>query len=360
MFLIIFMFISVITIYSACTYLPKYLGNLALKQLLYYIISYFIIFFIIRLKNKTIFKYINVLYFLGIISLFFLLIFGTEINGSKCWFVIPYFGSIQPSEFVKYILIIKICVDTHLFFLQKNKSLNEFLFIMKEFIIILIPSILTFLEPDTGAVFMYLISSVIIFCIAPFNRKWKLSLFTTGIMVIGIFCYFYYFEKELFIQLLGNNFFYRIERLINWKNGVGMQLENSLISVGSSNIFGHGYNQTPLYFPESGTDFIYSVFTSNFGLIGGLCLIFLILLFDLYLIYNAIKCNSILNKLIIIGTISCLLYQQIQNIGMAIGILPITGVTLPFISYGGSSLISNIIMTGIIFNILNDFKLIYE
>ena len=349
------MFTSVITIYSACTYLPEYLGNLALKQFLYYIISFFIVFLIIRIKNKIIFKTINFLYILGLISLFLLLIFGTEINGSKCWFVIPYIGSIQPSEFIKYILVIKLSVDSYLFFLNDNNKKNQFMFILKEFVIILLPSVLTFLEPDTGAVFMYLISSIIIFLVAPFDRKWKVCLFITGISFIGIFCYFYFFQKELFIDLLGNSFFYRIERLINWKNGEGMQLENSLISIGSSNVHGHGYNKTPLYFPESGTDFIFSVFTSNFGLTGGLSLVIIILLFDLYLIYNAVICDNILNKLVIIGTISCLLYQQIQNVGMTLGILPITGVTLPFISYGGSSLISNMIMIGIIFNTINDY-----
>lgn len=352
-FLLIFMIISVTTIYSASTYLPKYLGNLAVKQFIYYVISFIIIFIIIKVKNKNIFKFINILYFLGVLSLFFLLIFAPVVNGSKCWFVIPYIGSVQPSEFMKYILVVKLSVDCYLFFNRDNKVKDEFWFIIKELIIIFIPSILTFLEPDTGLVFIYLISSIVIFLIAPFRKRWKIGLFMLGFLFITIFCYFYFFNKDLFISILGDKIFYRIERLINWKNGEGMQLENSLISIGTSDILGHGYNKTPLYFPESGTDFIYSVFTSNFGLIGGLSLVFIILLFDIYLIYNSLRCKNMLDKFIIVGTLSCLLYGQIQNIGMTLGILPITGVPLPFISYGGSNLISNMIMIGIILNIIS-------
>mgnify|MGYP003303824339 CR=1 FL=1 len=353
-FILVFMLVSVITIYSASTYLPKYLGNLALKQFIYYIFSFVIIFFIIKIKNNNIFKIVNFFYILGVLSLFLLLIFGNEINGSKCWFVIPYIGSIQPSEFVKYILVIKLSMDCYLFFCKDSDSKKELFFILKEIIIILIPCVLTFLEPDTGAVFMYLIASLIIFFVAPFRKRWKFCLIIFGVCFVGLFCYFYFFNRDLFIDILGDKIFYRIERLINWKNGEGMQLENSLISIGTSNILGHGYNRTPLYFPESGTDFIYSVFASNFGLLGGISLIIVILLFDLYLIYISIRCTSILNKLIIVGTLSCLLYQQVQNIGMTLGLLPITGITLPFISYGGSSLISNMIMLGFIFNIYNE------
>jgi len=357
LFILIFMFISITTIYSANTYLPSYLGNLALKQFSYYIISFIIIYFIIKFKNKYVFKFIDILYFIGITSLLLLLIFGTSINGSKCWFVIPFIGSIQPSEFMKFILIIKLSIDINNYF-YKNKTgiKDEFKFILKELIIILIPSILTFLEPDTGAVLMYLLSSLILFIISPFHKRWIVIISIITITVLSIFIYLYFFNNSLFIDIVGTDIFYRIERIINWKNGTGMQLENSLISIGSSGYFGHGYNKTPLYFPESGTDFIFSVFASNFGLIGSIILVIIILLFDLYLLIRIIKSKTILHKLIITGTLSIFIYQQIQNIGMTLGILPITGITLPFISYGGSSLVSNMIMIGIILNILKQEK----
>ena len=120
---------------------------------------------------------------------------------------------------------------------------------------------------------------------------------------------------------------------------------------------GHGFNNTPIYFPEAGTDFIFSVYASNFGLFGIILLISFILFFDIYLINISKKVYSIQDKYTITGIISVLFYQQIQNIGMTIGLLPITGITLPLISYGGSSLISYLLLIGIVINIINTDKL---
>ena len=130
-----------------------------------------------------------------------------------------------------------------------------------------------------------------------------------------------------------------------------MQLSNALTSIGSAHIFGFGFNNTPIYFPEAQTDFIFSVFATNYGFIGIILLLILIIKFDMYLIKLATKEKNNINKYIITGIIGMLIYQQIQNIGMNIGLLPITGITLPFISYGGSSLISYMICIGIILNI---------
>jgi cell division protein FtsW (lipid II flippase) len=152
--------------------------------------------------------------------------------------------------------------------------------------------------------------------------------------------------------MFGTNFFYRMDRLIDFKNGSGMQLTNAMAATGSAGLFGHGFAKTPIYFPEPQTDFIFSVFASNFGFLASIILILIILYFDLNLIKISFKCNF-QNKLIISGILSMLLFGQIQNIGMNIALLPITGITLPFISYGGSSLISYMIILGIILNIIN-------
>ena len=146
----------------------------------------------------------------------------------------------------------------------------------------------------------------------------------------------------------------RIDRLLDWSNGSGYQLENGMTAIASGGLFGNGFNNTPIYFPEPQTDFIFAVFASNFGLVGATLLIGLIIYFDVKLITTAINSNKNINKYIIGGIIGMLIYQQFQNIGMTLGIMPITGITLPFISYGGSSLLSYMIMIGIIFNISND------
>ena len=113
------------------------------------------------------------------------------------------------------------------------------------------------------------------------------------------------------------------------------------------------FNKTPLYFPESSTDFIFAVLASNFGFILTIIFLIIIFYFDIYIIKLMKRKIHLEDKIAIAGISACLIFQHIENIGMTIGILPITGITLPFISYGGSSLISYMIMLGIIFNAAN-------
>ena len=145
-----------------------------------------------------------------------------------------------------------------------------------------------------------------------------------------------------------------------WQDGVGLQLENALAAIGSSGLFGHGFNKTPIYFPESSTDFIFAVFASNFGFAGVILLISVISFFDIYIISLMKKKKNGISELILSGILGMLLFQQIQNIGMTLGLFPITGITLPFISYGGSSLISYMVIIGILININSEKKFIYR
>ena len=175
-------------------------------------------------------------------------------------------------------------------------------------------------------------------------------LFGCIVLVLGL----YFFNVDLFIDVLGTDFFLRVDRLLDWSQSQGFQLENGLIAIGSSGFLGYGFGNTPIYFPEPQTDFIFAVFASNFGFLGTTFLLGLIILFDVKLILTALKSNSNSNKYIMAGILGMLLYQQFQNIGMTFGLMPITGITLPFISYGGSSLISYMIIAGVIFNISNE------
>ncbi len=315
--------------------------------------GFLLIGFIIYIGNDIIIKNSMTLYIIGIIALILLLFFGTPINNAKCWFKIPGIGTIQPSEFMKIVLII--CLSTFINKKQnkqkKKSTKNEFILLSKVVGIILVPAILTFLEPDTGAVFMYLILTITILFVSKFRMRW----FFFGVFVfaslISIILYLYFFNIDLFIKLLGNSFFLRVERIINWSSSAGMQLENGMTAIGAAGFIGYGFNKTPIYFPEAQTDFIFAVFASNFGFIGSIILIMIIIYFDLEIIHIAERSKNKTNKYIISGILGTIIYQQIQNIGMTFGLLPITGITLPFISYGGSSLLSYMIMIGLIFNI---------
>lgn len=353
--LIILAIISIITIYSAQNMLITK-ENLVLKQIMWYIVGFGLSYFIMFIGNDFIYDNIKILYIIGVISLILLLIFGTSINNAKCWFKIPGIGTIQPSEFMKIILILTNATMIHKF--NENHPnptiMEEFKFLVLIAIVVLIPSFLTFLQPDTGVVLIYLLITIVMLFISGIRYRWFIIMFSIILLSIAIVLLTYKLNQDLFIKIFGTNFFLRVDRLLDWSNKSGYQLENGLSSIGSAGFLGYGFNNSPLYFPEPQTDFIFAVYASNFGLLGSILLLSLILFFDIKLILIALKNNNNKNKYVIAGIVGMLIYQQLQNIGMTLGLMPITGITLPFISYGGSSLLSYMLMAGIIFNISNE------
>ena len=345
--------ISIITIYSALTYTSSELGNLALKQGLWYFIGVLLVFFLIYMKNEYLYRHTVFLYILGNILLVGLLLFAEPVNNSKCWFTIPGIGSIQPSEFMKIFIMLMLATMIHNFRSDyKNPTIfQEFIFILKTLGIILIPSILTFLQPDTGAVIIYFIIYFCMMFVSGIRIRWFLISLGVAVVLLGTVFGIYFFQQDLFIDLFGTDLFYRFDRIFSWTDGTGLQLENALAAIGSAGFLGHGFNQTPIYFPESSTDFIFAVYASNFGLLGVIVLLAVIIYFDIQIILLAKKKLLDTDKYILAGIVGMLLFQQIQNIGMTVGLLPITGITLPFISYGGSSLLSYMMLVGIILNI---------
>ncbi len=352
--LFLFIIISLISINSA----QKLISNdtLVYKQLLWYIVGIIIICFIMFIKNDFIYKNIWFFYGIGIVSLLGLLLFADPINNAKCWFSVPGIGTIQPSEFMKIILIITIGIMINNFNEEYNNPtvFDEFKFLIKIGIVVLIPSILTFLQPDTGVVLIYLLITIIMLFISGIRYRWFIILFSSIALLIVLVLSIYFINTDLFIKIFGTDFFLRIDRLLDWSNNSGYQLENGITSIGSGGLFGMGINNTPIYFPEPQTDFIFAVYANNFGFIGVIFLLGLLVFFDIKLILLALKSSNLINKYIISGIVAMLIYQQLQNIGMTFGIMPITGITLPFISYGGSSLLSYMIMMGIVFNISNE------
>ncbi len=352
-FVLIFFLISVVTINSALTYLSSDVGNLALKQVIWYGVGLVLVFIIFKVKNEYLYRNAWFFYILCNLLLLCLLLFAPAINNSKCWFVIPKIGSFQPSEFTKISLMLVLGTMINNFRLdyEEPSTKEEFIFLLKTFIVVLIPSILTFLEPDTGAVIIYFIIYISMLFASGIRLRWFVILGGLALLAIALVLGCYFTSEKLFVSIFGNNLYYRFERVFNWKSGSGLQLENALAAIGSAGVFGHGYNKTPIYFPESGTDFIFAVFASNFGLLGCFLFLLLLLLFDGKLFFIAVKKIPLTDKFVLAGIIGMLIFQQVQNIGMTIGLLPITGITLPFISYGGSSLLSYMILIGIILNI---------
>jgi len=354
--IILFGIISVLTIFCTKNLLDVEFQNYWIKQIVWYVIGFVLAYIMMFFGNKFLYNNAWWFYVFGVLSLVLVLFFGIERNNARCWFKIPFIGTIQPSEFMKIFLIIilaKLINDFNEKYLTPTIK-DEFIFLVKIFILVMIPSILTFIEPDTGAVIIYFIITLVMLFVGGIRKRW----FALGgliiLVVLGSGALLYILAEDLFVDIFGTSLFYRIDRLTNWTNSSGMQLTNSLIAIGSAGIFGHGFNSTPIYFPEMQTDFIFAVFASNFGLLGASILILLIVFFDINLISTINKTTNFYDKYAIGGIIAVLLFQQIQNIGMTIGLLPIMGITLPFISYGGSSLLSYMLLVGMIFNVSNE------
>mgnify|MGYP004614497401 FL=1 len=345
--LVFYLIISMLSIYSVKQSNYSYLT----KQFMWYMVGFIIIFLSRKIKFKELIKYSLLFYVIGNVLLIFLLLFGTEINGSKCWFVIPKLGSFQPSEFVKINIIL---LNAQILCSFKNGKVKTFKDNLKIFSLIflltLIPAVLTFLEPDTGVVIIYFFISMVMLYTYGIKKNIFFILTLLFFILLSCFLYLYFKYENTFISIFGTSFFYRMDRLLDWSNNNGMQLSNAMIAIKSAGLFGFGIKNTPIYIPEAHTDFIFSVVASNTGLVGAMILIILILLFDINLFMMARKTNDKKYKLIIIGFLSMIIFQQVQNIGMNIGLLPITGITLPFISYGGSSLLSYMIAIAIILN----------
>lgn len=354
--ILLFGIISVITLYGASSILPSSMNHLMTNQIIWYVVGFILVFGVMTIGNTYIYRISWFLYGIGILSLIGLFFFGKNINNATCWYEIKGIGTIQPSEFMKIILVIVNASMISKFNEDfPNPSIREeFWFLVKVALVVLIPSILTFLQPDTGVVLIYLLITFVMLFISGIRYRWFIFVFGVAFIFIGLVLGIYFINQDLFIKIFGTSFFLRVDRLLDWSNQSGYQLENSLSSIGSAGLFGHGLTSNPIYFPEAQTDFIFAVYASHFGFIGSIILLALLAMFDIRLITLALKTNKLINKYVIAGVVGMLLYQQIQNIGMTFGLLPITGITLPFISYGGSSLLSYMIAMGIIFNISNE------
>lgn len=342
--------IGILSIYSASVLIGTSYSNLYIKQITSIITGIIIMIFLIIIGNEKILKYSKVAYITSIFLLTITLFIGKEINGSKCWLTL---GGItfQPSEFMKISLILLLSEIIEKYHFKNKRNIKEELkLIITTLIITLIPSFLVFIEPDTGSVIMYILIWVTLLFISPLRNRWIIILITFITLLFSSFILTYIFYPDILIKIFSSSIFYRIDRILNWQISEGMQLENSLIAIGTGGFKGTGLTNTPIYIPEAYSDFIFPIYANNFGLIGVATLISIIIIFNLISINKIINTSKTVEKYLITGVIITLIFSQIQNIGMTLGLLPIMGIPLPYISYGGSSIITYTIFIAFIIN----------
>ena len=338
---------GIIMIYSSSYIWAEYKFNDAYKyvkqQSLFAIIGAILMIIVSKIDYKIYYKKAWPIFICSIILLIFVLIpgIGSVRNGSRSWFGIGSFG-IQPSEAAKLSLIIL----TSKYLTNSNKFIKD---IKKGVIPILLVLFLVFglimLQPDFGTGMIIVVSIIALLYIAGVNIKFFIGLGLIGI--VGI----------IFLIIVAP---YRMDRITSfidpWKDplGTGFQIIQSLYAIGPGGLLGQGFlnsRQKHFYLPEPQTDFIFSIISEEFG-IAGVLIVSSLFIFILYCgMKTALNSKDSFGKYLAFGMTFQMLIQTLMNLMVVIGLIPVTGVTLPFLSYGGSSLLISMVSIGIILNI---------
>ena len=310
------------------------------KHLLYIFIGIFIIFIFSSLKTNQLFNYSYFFFFITLASLFLVPIIGVEIKGSKRWIDLFFLPRFQPIELLKPFYIIMIST-----ILCSVRTSNIYLKYLLSIVLVSIISFFLIMQPDIGQTLLVVFS-------------WAVLIFTSGINIFLLFGLFIFvFISLAYLIMYVPKFDYIQDRIFSFFNrDIGthnFQSDKAIESITSGGYFGKGIGEGTLKnrVPEAHTDYIISVISEEFGVVA-IILILLMFLIFIYMIFKKInyeKDDKV--KLVLIGCVSLILMQATIHIGVNIRLFPTTGMTLPFLSYGGSSIISISIISGIILNL---------
>lgn len=332
----------IISIYGLVILYSAYGGNFSevRTQIISTILGFIIIAILCTMDLDVLKKFYWWIYGIGLVLLVLTLIFGQGLDewGAKSWVYIGSF-SFQPSEFVKVGLIFAFAayLDKHKYTINEPKKLIEAL------VFVAIPVVLILLQPDFGTAMVYLFFIAAMLFVAGLSWKW-IALFAIGGLAAGF-------------VVLSNLSGYRADRIENFLNpardtsGSNWQQQQGMIAIGSGMLSGRGYlNGTQSqygYVPEKETDFIFSVLAEELGFIGAIILVILFTVIILRLVRIAKKSNNTFISLMVTGIAAMLFIHIFENIGMTIGLMPVTGIPLPFLSAGGTFQLICLIMVGL-------------
>ena len=310
------------------------------KHLVFVIIGIGLIFIFSYIDQENLYKISIYIFFVSLTLLFLVPIIGVEVKGSKRWLDIFFLPRLQPIELVKpfFIIVLSILLTFHKL---KNFTLKFILTLILTFII----SFLLIIQPDLGQTLLICFTWMLLIFVSGVNL-----IFLSAISVIGLSLLLYFIFYVAKFEYIKN----RILSFFNSETGThNFQSDKAIESIISGGFFGKGIGEGTLKnkVPEAHTDYIISVISEEFGVI----VIILILILFLVFIFSIFKKVNIENdhktKLILVGSASLILIQAMIHIGVNIRLFPTTGMTLPFLSYGGSSIISTSLMSGIILNL---------
>lgn len=300
----------------------------AIAVILYFLTSTYL--------TRSVTTFVNVLYIVILLSLIFLYLFGVATRGSASWIS---FGIVnfQPSEFAKIATVFYTA-----YFLNKTNFFTKKLI---KLLAVIVPVILlVFLQPDFGNFFVLCFSVIFVIFTGflSFKKFVLLTIISSFLLVTAYFFILQDYQKNRITSFFGQT---SDEKSTNYN------LDQSKIAIGSGGIFGKGMRKNTQvilnFLPEPHTDFIFSAVLEIYGIVFGFVLLTFFIIFTYYIFYKYIlRASSSFGMLYASGVLSIYVIQLVLNLGMTVGLLPITGLTLPFISYGGSSLISLYILFG--------------
>ncbi|PCJ58989.1 MAG: hypothetical protein COA79_11560 [Planctomycetota bacterium] len=318
------------------------------KQIVFIIIANIVGLFILNLPLDFFKKYAYVIYGFGFLSLIYVHFFGHVVNNARSWIhFAPGMPNIQPSEFMKYGLILALGR-----FLMYRETYHKWSDLIFPVILTIVPMMFVLKQPDLGSALIYMpLLFTLLFALGFRFKKIILLMCVGSVMIIFLW------NNTGFIKEYQKN---RVRAFMDpdaYKEKEAYQLRASLLAIGDGGIFGKGYQQGTIHgfdkLPESHTDFIFAVICEDFGLIGG-GLVFGLFLFLLYSLMRLLSFTKDPFALcVILGVTIIMFYQIAISMSVVLGLIPTTGVTLPLVSYGGSSILSNYIGVSLAMNASN-------
>ena len=310
-----------------------------IKHLIFVFIALFLLVIIsIQDRNKLI-KFLPYLFLISLLLLFLIPLFGAEVKGSKRWMDIPFLPRFQPIELIKPLFIIFIAK-----IIVRNEKTNIYRRYLYSFLVLLLIVIFLINQPDLGQTLLLVLTWITMIFVSGFNM---VVLSILGLIFLSIIALLIFFFPEKFGYV-----FLRIKTFIDPKAGDNFQSQKALDAIKQGGLTGQGMGEGILKdnVPESHTDYIIAVISEEFGAVFVLFIV-IIFLFIGYKVLNKVflEKDEFL-KLALLGLVSLLIIQTFIHIGVNIRLLPTTGMTLPFLSYGGSSLIGSAFIAGIILN----------
>ncbi len=337
------LFWSVLNVYSATIH--EY-SNLYIKQGIFALVALIIILIMPFIDYRKLLNLSPYLYILGVLSLIAVFIIGTKILGARRWINLGFF-MLQPSELMKFVMIL---ITAHILDDKKNISIKDAIIVLA---LALVPFLLILKQPDLGTALMVILPVLVIIFVAGIQKRY----------IFGAIAFVLALSPILWEYVIKD---YQKKRIMAFLNpeadpyGSAYHILQSEIAIGSGKLAGKGFlkgTQSKLFFlPEQHTDFIFATIGEEWGFVISAFLLTLYLILGLRIIYWGAKVEHIAGKYICFGAAGLITLQAFINIAMTIGFAPVVGITLPFMSYGGTSLITFALIVGLVLSVIADYK----